>query len=70
MEPAAMTLQEYKELSQLTDDALADLVGVERSYIVKLRNGTSTPSLSVLAKIRVATKGAVDGAEWLDRQEG
>ena len=62
-----MTLQEYKDLTALTDDALAQLVGVERSYIVKLRNGTSTPSLAVLAKIRSATKGAVDGAEWLEK---
>lgn len=62
-----MTLQEWKDATGKTDAQLADEIGIDRSYLVKLRNGTSTPSVDVLAAIRRATKGAVSGSEWLEK---
>lgn len=63
-----MTLQEFKEATGKTDAQLADEIGIDRSYLVKLRNGTSTPSIEILAAIRRATKGAVNGDEWLQQR--
>jgi transcriptional regulator with XRE-family HTH domain len=50
----------------LRDEAMADLIGVDRSYVVKLRAGTATPSHSLMATIAEKTGGAVQPNDWFD----
>jgi transcriptional regulator with XRE-family HTH domain len=61
-----MTLEEWKRARGLTDEALADLLGIERSSVTKIRRGKASPSLAVIKRIRDLTGGAVTGDEWIN----
>lgn len=50
-----MQLSDAMKAKGLTDAALAEMVGVHRVHITKIRNGSSSPSLRVAAKIEAAT---------------
>jgi transcriptional regulator with XRE-family HTH domain len=51
-----MTLAEVMKDRGLTDQALADQLGVSRPYVTRLRRGERTPSVTVAAKIQLLTK--------------
>ncbi len=50
-------LREYRGLSQ---QALADASGVERSKITKIENGNWNPTINTLAKLATALQCAID----------
>jgi transcriptional regulator with XRE-family HTH domain len=67
MKRRAMTLEDFKRAQGLTDDGLAQLLGLDRSSVTKIRRGKSLPSLTIIKRIRVITGGLVTGDEWIDR---
>jgi transcriptional regulator with XRE-family HTH domain len=60
-----MKLSDYMTLSNLTDDAMARMVGVDRSAVTKWRRGTIRPAWPALARLSDATKGAVTPNDFL-----
>jgi transcriptional regulator with XRE-family HTH domain len=62
-----MTLAEYLENNGLTADAFAGAVGVSPSALSRYLSGQRTPALEVAGKIMVASKGAVDFHDHLDK---
>ena len=52
-------LATYLQEQNLTDDAFAQIIGLERSVVTKLRNGRIGPSAKSAARIIRATNGAV-----------
>lgn len=50
-----MTLADAMKRRELTDQALADQLGVSRPYVTRLRQGIRTPSIAVAAKIQEIT---------------
>jgi transcriptional regulator with XRE-family HTH domain len=63
-----MKLSDYMLLSKLTDDAMARMVGVDRSAVTKWRRGTIRPDWPSLARLSEATKGAVTPNDFLPDQ--
>jgi transcriptional regulator with XRE-family HTH domain len=49
---------------KLTDEAFAKVVGLSQAHVNRLRNGKSSPSLEVAAKIAVATRNKVALGDW------
>ena len=54
-----MDLKHEREKKLLTQQQLADLVGVDRTLISKIESGTSSPSVTTAKKI-----AAVLGFDW------
>lgn len=50
----------------LRDGEMAELIGCERSYVLKLRNGSATPSHALMASIAEKTGGAIQPNDWFD----
>lgn len=63
-----MKLSDFMASRGLKDDGMAELIGCDRSYIVKLRAG-KIPSPEMIATIREKTGGAVQPNDWFDSQE-
>jgi transcriptional regulator with XRE-family HTH domain len=61
-----MTLSEYLSWKQLTDDAFASLVGVDRSAVTRWRTGARTPSRAPMKRIREVTSGAVTADDFFE----
>lgn len=59
---ASMTLDEAMKAKGLTDQTLADKVGVSRVFITRIRNGKRRPSIGVAARLEAAT--GVKAAEF------
>lgn len=59
-----MTIAEYRKLTGLTQQELAALVGVSKSFLSEIESGCSC-SLQTALKIQRATKGAVCPADLL-----
>jgi len=55
-----MDLKHEREKKLLTQQQLADLVGVDRTLISKIESGTSSPSVTTAKKI-----AAVLGFDWV-----
>lgn len=53
--PGMSKLDEYMKTNGMRDQALAILVGCERSMVTKLRHGKATPSLSLALAINRET---------------
>jgi transcriptional regulator with XRE-family HTH domain len=51
-----MTLDDAMKTRGLTDQALADQLGVSRPYVTRIRRGERTPSVTVAAKIQQITE--------------
>ena len=51
----------------LDDEGMAKVIGCDRSYVHKLRNG-KIPSPSMIAQIRERTNGAIQPNDWFDAQ--
>lgn len=54
-----MKLADYMEMAGVTDEELAEKIGLDRSTVTRLRNGRAVPSFRSLERIHVATRGAV-----------
>lgn len=55
----AMTLAEYMTLRGLRDHEMANVLGLSREQISRIRRGVSKPSLDVALRIEEITRGAV-----------
>lgn len=53
-------IKEYRAKNNLTQDALANMVGVRRETIVHLENGRYNPSLRLANDIAKALKTTID----------
>jgi transcriptional regulator with XRE-family HTH domain len=60
-----MTLPEYMETNGLRDEEMAERIGCDRSYVVKLRAGR-IPSPEMMATIAKKTDGAIQPGDWFD----
>jgi len=61
-----MTLSEWMKLKGLGDPVVAQLLGIDRSMVFRLRNGQRTPSAGLMRSIAEASEGAVMPNDWLD----
>jgi transcriptional regulator with XRE-family HTH domain len=62
-----MTLAEYLKTQNLTADAFAGASGLTPSCLSRYLSGKRTPTLASAALIMVASKGAVDFHDHLDK---
>jgi len=58
-------LREWRKERGLSAKAFADLVGSSDASIIRLENGTQTPSFDLLKRIHEATGGAVTPNDFL-----
>jgi transcriptional regulator with XRE-family HTH domain len=61
----AMTLREWMEANGLTDEALAQQLGVNRSLVTKWRRGDAMPNDTNKRLLFAATEGAVTPCDLL-----
>ena len=59
------TLTAYLEAANITQSDIARTVGIDRSVMSRIVNGTVTPSLRVAVAIERATGGAVPASSWV-----
>lgn len=59
MHVMAMNLSQYLSANGITDEAFAQQIERDRSFVTKLRQGKARPSVETLSKIKSATNGAV-----------
>lgn len=62
-----MRFSEYMNLHGLKDEDMAERIGCDRSYVVKLRGGR-VPSPEMMATIRDKTNGEIQPNDWFDDQ--
>lgn len=55
-----MTLQEYLDKTDLSDQAFARRVGVTQSYVSRMRRGLVHPSVGIAVRVHRASKRKVD----------
>jgi DNA-binding XRE family transcriptional regulator len=60
-----ITLSQWMEWRGLTDEQFAELVGVDRTAINRIKRGVNRPSWELAARIKVATEGAVTADSFL-----
>lgn len=60
-----ITLTAYLETANITQSDIARAVGIDRSVMSRIVNGTVTPSLRVAVAIERETNGAVPAASWV-----
>ena len=60
-----MTLDQYMSARDLRDHDLALKVGVDRSYLSKIRRGLVNPTWQVICRICEATGGEVQPNDFL-----
>lgn len=63
-----MRFSEYMNERGLNDGQMAEQIGCDRSYVLKLRGG-KIPSPDMIATIRDKTGGAVQPNDWFGGQE-
>lgn len=61
-----MTLAQYMEITKTTDQQLAEILGLERSMVTKMRLGSRRPGWDQAAKIKKWSKGAVGLETWVN----
>lgn len=66
----AQRLAELRKQRSLTQDALADAVGVHVSQIRRYEAGTSTPTLDVLRNIAIALSVSADALVFDEDERG
>lgn len=64
-----MKLAEWMEREKLTDEAFAERVGADRTYIGRIRRGLHSPSLALMARIKGATGGEVTADDLLPQTQ-
>lgn len=60
-------IKEERERAQLTQAALAELVGVSRKTVNTVENGVFTPSTLLALKLSQALNVPVEQLFWIDR---
>ena len=60
-----MNLKEFCRAKGISQEKLADLVGVSPTHICLIIKGKRTPSIHLISKIESVTKGAVKLADLL-----
>lgn len=58
-----MLLDTHLKAKGLTDQQFASMIGCERSFVTRLRNGDSHASFTILQKIERATAGQVTAVD-------
>lgn len=70
----AKRIRQYRHLEKLTQEALADMVGVSDTYIRKIEAGVRVPSLEMIVEIASALNTTPDhlllSASNLDKSAG
>ncbi|MHB0936386.1 MAG: helix-turn-helix transcriptional regulator [Armatimonadota bacterium] len=61
-------LKEYRARHHMTQQELADRVGVRRETIIHLENGRYNPSLKLAYDIAKVLGGTVEELFWFDEQ--
>ena len=64
-----MQLDNYMRVMRLTDADLAELVGVDRSTVSRVRRGKTRPSWDLIRKIRTASEGLVTADDFLEEEK-
>lgn len=64
-----MRLADYLRDRQIRPSALALAIGLSPSTVTRILRGERTPSLSLIARIREATDGAVTADDFLPARE-
>jgi DNA-binding transcriptional regulator YdaS (Cro superfamily) len=62
---AVMTLSEFMKANALDDAAMAEKVGASAGAVKKWKYGERTPRPQQIARITVATKGAVTALDFV-----
>lgn len=65
-----MHLSEYMAAQRLSDDQMAELIGIDRATVSRIRRGRMKPGWGTLAKIKAATEGAVTANDFLPEGNG
>lgn len=52
----AQALIKYRHMAQLSQEELADLAGIHRTYVSQIERGLKMPTLAILFKIASALK--------------
>lgn len=60
-----MRFADFLKMRGLNDGQAADLIGCDRTYVLKLRGGKK-PSPDMMATIAEKTDGAVQPNDWFD----
>ncbi len=63
-------LKELRARHDLTQQALAEMVGVSRQTIISLEKGRYSPSVTLALLIARVLRVALEEAFWLDEEEG
>jgi putative transcriptional regulator len=66
-ERLANRIKEERERAQLTQAALAELVGVSRKTVNTVENGVFTPSTMLALKLSQALNVPVEELFWIER---
>jgi transcriptional regulator with XRE-family HTH domain len=60
-----MTLAEYMAEIGIKDEPMAKMIGLKRSMVTRLRNGTAKPSFNTLIAIERVTGGKVRASDFV-----
>jgi len=64
-----MTLQEYMRKHRLTDQVVADAIGVDRTAVCRWRSGNQCPTLRAAVAVEKYTGGKVRPSTFIDALE-
>jgi transcriptional regulator with XRE-family HTH domain len=62
-----MNLRRYRNLAQISQEDLADLAGIDRTYVSGVERGIRNPTVTVLQSLAEALK--IDTAALLEKPE-
>ncbi|KPK91546.1 MAG: hypothetical protein AMJ88_13195 [Anaerolineae bacterium SM23_ 63] len=63
-------LREFRLLRDLTQEALAKMVGVTRQTIIAIEKGGYTPSVKLALELAHSLEAPIEELFWLDKKEG
>ena len=63
-------LREYRLERDLTQEALAKMVGVTRQTIIAIEKGGYTPSVKLALELAHSLRAPIEKLFWLDKNEG
>lgn len=65
-----MNLNTHLKAKGLTDQQFATLIGCDRSFVTRLRNGDTSASFQMMQKIEEATAGQVTAVDIYEARKG
>lgn len=63
-------LREFRLQRDLTQEALAKMVGVTRQTIIAIEKGGYTPSVKLALELAQSLEAPIEELFWLDKKEG